>query len=232
MATCTFAVGTADSGGTPNTSGAFTPALNDLLIVLGYGSSTVENPAQLTSSIGGFTFSQIAYGTRSGGGDSLYVFASDALVSSAISQTVTLDMAGDPAVGTAIFVYRVSDMSLTGTSALRQFDTNFGGSATLPRIDFASAALTGNPTLVILGNVTNPAGITPPTNWTAPGGGDIGYETPTSGAAVAHRDNGFTSTGVPWGANSATAWGTIGVELDASAGSALPAGRMLLTGIG
>jgi hypothetical protein len=217
MATCTFAVGTADTGGTPNTSGAFTPALNDLLVVFVQAAATTQATAALTSSLGGgFTFTQFTSVFYSGATHALYGFVANQLVSSATSQTVAFDTSSDPATGTIIFVFRVSGITRTGLDAILQSDTDTGASSTTPGIDFPSSALTGNPTLVAMANQSNTAGVTPPTNWTENASGDLGYSNPTMGAECAHRNSGFTGTAVDWASTSATAWGAIGVEIDSS----------------
>jgi hypothetical protein len=214
MASCTHAIGTADTGATPNTSGAFVPAVGDLLIVFIIASDTTQATATLTSSIGGFTFTQITRG--SDGVSSVYAFVSNALVSNNASQTVAFDSAPDAATGTIIFVCRVSDMARTGLSAIRQSSPNTGGAGTAPNGAFSSSALTSNPTLGAVKNGASPAGLTPPTNWTEPASGDLGYSNPTTGGEYVFRDNGFTSTSITWGATSGTAWASVIVELDAS----------------
>lgn len=218
MAAVTHRVITADTGNTPNTSGAFTPALDDLLIAFVVASATVENPGALTSSIGGFTFSLVTNALYRASSNTIYVFVADALVSSAVSQTVTFDPV-DTASGTVIAVASVSGMSRTGALAIRQSakQENQAASGT-PAPAFSSAALTDNPTFGVVGNETNPAGMTEPTGWTE--GGDTGYVTPTVGAEYVYRDSGFTGTTITWGSASASAFGSIIVELDTSAAPA------------
>jgi hypothetical protein len=233
MAACTHAVATADTGNTPNASGAFTPAVGDLLIVFVLASATVENPGALTSSVGGFTFTQAARVAYGGSTHTGYCFVSDALVSSAISQTVTFDPV-DPANGTVIFVCRVSGISKTGATAIRQSITrpNVGaGTDTTPDVTFGASCLTGNPTLVFIcmDNGATSANITEPTGWAE--AADTGYLTPNMGAEYATRDSGFTGTNVAWGSTIALAWGAIGVEIDASA-TATRKGGLSLMGMG
>lgn len=215
MAAVTHRVITPDTGNTPNTSGAFVPALNDLLIVFVVASATVEDPGTLTSSIGGFTFTQIARSAYRISSNSTYAFVADALVSDTSSQTVTFDTPSDPANGTIIIVASVSGMSKTGLTAIRQSAKEENGAASgTPAPAFGIAALTGNPTLGAVGNESNPAGLTEPTGWTE--GGDTGYNTPTTGGEYVHRDSGFTGTTITWGSSSASAFGAIILELDSS----------------
>ncbi len=214
MAACTFKVATADTGASPNTSGSFTPAANDLVVVCVYATGNTETTDPLTSSVGGFTYTQVAYRPRSSS-DGMFIYISDALASNT-AQTVTWDDSGDPASGTFITVYCVSGMTKTGLTALRQSagDDNTAVSGN-PGADFSVAALTGNPTLIFAGNATSPAGLTPPASWTENASADVGYANPTAGATSASRDSGFTGTTIDWGA-SASYWVAINIELDAS----------------
>lgn len=215
-ATSTHAVGTADTGNTPNTSGAFTPAVDDLLIVFVVGSATVTDAGDtLTNS--GVTFTRFLSATYAASVNAIHGYVANALVPSATSQSVTFTPT-DTANGTVIFVCRVAGMTRTGLNAIRQSakEDNQGAGGT-PAPAFASAALTGNPTLGVIGNNTNPAGLTEPTGWTEPAStGDLGYATPTTGGEYVFRDSGFTGTTITWGGTSASVFGSIIVELDSS----------------
>jgi hypothetical protein len=234
MATCTFAVGTADTGATPNTSGAFTPAVDDLLVAFIVASGTTQATATLTSSLGGgFTFTQFAKAAYSASANSVYGFVANQLVSSATSQTVTFDTAADGATGTVIFVYRVSGMSRVGLNAIRQSAVQDNASAsTQVIIGLGAVCLTGNPTLIGVGNSTSPAGIAPQTGWTEPASGDLGYSTPTTGGWVCHRDSGFTGGTLSSSTNSASVWGGIAAELDTSAAPAPTTRTLSALGVG
>lgn len=216
MAACTLRVGTASSAATPAASGAFTPAVGDLIVVLAQTSGQNNATCTCTSSIGGFTYTRIngaAYGTNS---HRCYLFVSDALVSSATSQTVTI-APSVAANGSTIFVFSVSGMTQVGSAAVLQSAVQQNGAAAAtPAPAFAAAALTSNPTLGIVGNLSNPAGMTAPSGWTEPAGGDLGYTSPLAGGEVVFRDSGFTGTTVTWGSTSASVFGAIIVELDAS----------------
>jgi hypothetical protein len=219
MATCTLAVATADTGVSPNTSGAFTPALGDLLVVFVSGSASVDGGVgSLTSSIGGFTFSLIVKGIRSGGTDSTWTYVSDALVSSATSQTVTWGASGaDETTGTIIHVYRVAGISKSGLAAIRQNTADSGGSGVTCDADFGVACLTDNPTLTMMCNISSPSGMSAPSGWTEDASADVEYATPTFAATAAYRNSGFAGTNIGWG-SSATGWGNVILEIDASGG--------------
>ena len=223
MATCTFRVGTADTGNTPNTSGTFTPAVGDLLVVFVLGTGTSTSPGTLTSSVGGFTFTNVVSQPRTGGSTAdMYCFIADALVASATSQTVTFTTVATSS-GSVIHVYSVSGMTKLGAAALLQ--TAYTASipnGNTPAATFSSAVQTGNPTLgLLINNGSSGTGVTVPSGWTVPTGGNIGYATPNAGAQVIHRDSGFTGTTVTWGSTTATIAAAIVLELDTSAGGAI-----------
>jgi hypothetical protein len=230
MATCTHAIGTADTGNTPNTSGAFTPALNDLLVVFVVVSGSVGSSSASLSCSTGMTFTPIqaenSWVLFASSANGVMCFVSDSLVSSAVSQTVTTSPS-DAGTGSIIFVCRVSGMTKTGATAIRQvaIQENQAASGT-PAPVFSAAALTNNPTLGFIGNNSSPAGMTPPTGWTEPATtGDLGYGSPTTGGAYCFRDSGFTGTTITWGSTSASVFASIIIELDASgAGTTLTAG--------
>jgi len=214
VATVVHEIATADTGNTPNASGAFTPALNDLLIVFIVASATVTDPASsaLTNSAG-LTFTQFLRAQCAASVDSIYGFVANQLAT-AVSQTVTFNPA-DAANGTNIFVASVTGMSRTGLSAIRQSALQSNQAAGTPAPVFPAVALTANPTLGVIGNATNPATMTTPSGWAE--AADIGYATPTTGGEYVTRDSGFTGTTITWGSASASAFGAIIVELDTSA---------------
>lgn len=214
MATVTHAVTTPDTGATPNTSGAFTPSLNDLLVVFVVASQTVQETAALTNSAG-LTFTQFLRAAYATNVDSIYGFVSNALVSSASSQTVTFDTDSDASTGTVISVFGISGITRTGLSAVLQSAKQDNQAAGTPAPAFSSSALTGNPTLGVIGNDTNPAGLTEPGGWTE--AADTGYGSPTTGGETVYRNSGFTGTTITWGGASATNFGAMIVELDTSA---------------
>ena len=132
--------------------------------------------------------------------------------------TVTFDSTGDDATGTIITVWRVAGMSRTGQSASKQTKTFVNGTAGgTPSVTFSTDCDTNNPTIGLVGNAANPAGLTPPNAWTEPAGADLGYSNPTRGAEGVFRNSGFTGTTINWGSTSATAWHVAVVELDTSA---------------
>lgn len=190
------------------TSGSFTPAGGDLMVVFVRTSGAA--PATLPSVVDseGITFTRVFTSSTN-----TFVFISNA-VAAAVARTITVSYGADTALGCTASVYSISGMIRTGLAALRQGKDNTGNNASPPSITFDVAALEGNPTFGALGNTTNPGGQTPPVGWTE--GADIGTATPAGGLETVHRDGGFGGTTITWGANSPSTWRGIIVELDAS----------------
>lgn len=225
-AAVTHAVATASTtDATSYASGAFTPVAGDLLVAFVVANATVAAGSMTDSQALGFTkITSAVYDDGSGTTATIYLFVSNA-TAAASSMTVTFDCTGDAATGAVIEVARVSGMSRTGSSASKQSAvTSSGSSGNTPAATFAVAALTGNPTLGVVGNLTNPATLTPPTSWTEQN--DTGFATPTTGAEYVSRDSGFTGTAITWGNNSGSNYGVVIVEMDTSAaGGGAPAPR-------
>lgn len=216
-ATVTHAVATASTtDATSYVSGAFTPAAGDLLVAFVVANATVAAGTMTDSQALGFTKNTSAiYDDGGGVTATIYLFVSNA-TAAASSMTVTFDCTGDAATGTVIEVARVSSLTRTGSSAvLRSAVTSSGSNGNVPAATFAAAALTGNPTLGVVGNLTNPATLTPPTSWTEQS--DTGFATPTTGTEYVSRDSGFTGTVITWGSSSASNYGVVIVEMDTSA---------------
>lgn len=216
MAACTHAVGTADTGASPNTSGAFTPSANDLLVVFVVASDTTDAAGTLSSSVGGQSFAFILKATYATSAHAIYCFVANAL-STAVSQTVTWTESSVASTGTVIFVCRVSGMTRKGTAAVRQTAKQDNQGVGTPAPAFSVAALTGNPCLGVMANTTASLTMTPPTGWTEPAGGETSYTVPSIGSEYVFRDSGFTGTTVTWGSSSLSVFGSMIVEMDTSA---------------
>jgi len=206
------------TGTGPYTSAAFTPAAGDMLVVMAAVSDTAAT-ATLSSSVGTTfsiiaPFSTAAYRTSL---DRVYVFIANTY-STAVSQTVTISVSGDPGTGACIAVLAVQGMKRLGQGAVRDGQAarqqNQAGGGT-PAPAFASAVLTANATVGVIGNNSNPAAMTPPSGWTE-GSTDGGYATPTTGFEYVFRASGFTGTTVTWGSTSASTFASFILELDTS----------------
>lgn len=219
MAAVTNAIagGTADTNNVASyASASFTPVVGDLLIVTAGSSGTVTATATMTASANGITFTQVLRSTKNTSLDSLYVFVANQLVpASPAAMTVTLGLGADAGTGCITSVARVSGMSKTGTTAIRQsakVDNVLGGTA--PATTFGLSCLTGNPTTfsIATGVAT---GATTPVGWTEQV--DTTYATPTNGGGYHSRDSGFTGTTITLGSTGNGACTAIALELDSSA---------------
>lgn len=193
---------------------SFTPAAGDLLVVFVLASGTVVLADTTLTDSNSMGFTLITTAVRSASADTLFLFVANKLAAGS-AMTVTFNCPSDAATGNIIQVARVSGMLRTGIMAVRQtaIESNKSAAGT-PAPAFTKAALTGNPTLGMVGNGTNPATMTPPASWTEVD--DTGYITPTEGAEYVSRDSGFTGTTITWGGTSASSFGDIIVELDTS----------------
>ena len=229
----TLRVATADTGATPNTSGAFTPATGDYLIVFCPASGTLEGAATCTST-SGVTFTFISNALFQGGSGEFLVFRCDALVTAgqAVSQTVTVNCPTDPSTGTNIIVYSISNTTGGGATGWRQSAGSNRAAGLTPNPTFAANCLATNVVVGCIANSSNPAGMTPPSGWTETAGGDIGYGSPTTGAAACHIDSGFTGTTVTWGSTSATESTSFVVEFNIVADATLRTLPMMGCGLG
>jgi hypothetical protein len=204
---------TSTANATSYVSNSFTPAAGDLLVVFVVATNTADTGSMTDSQSLGFT--KIGHASFSSNAHRVYAFVANALAA-ASSMTVTFSCASDGATGSVLAIARVSGMSRTGSSAVKQSDVTHNGAAGgTPETIFPASALSPNPTLGLVGNLSSPAGVTQPTNWTEQV--DTGYSTPTTGGEYVSRNGGFTGTTITWGSTSATVWGAISVELDTSA---------------
>jgi hypothetical protein len=216
VATVTRLVTTPDSGNTPNSTGSFTPQQGDLLVVVLVASASLTNNTEVPSvSANGITFATTGHQRTyyNAGTNTLDVFVADQLVgASPTAMTVTWNPA-DTATSTVIDVYAVrGGAGLAGTAAvLQRAGTANQSSGGTPSVVFSGACKTTSVTIVATGNLSAPAGLTPPSGWTEVN--DTNCTTPTAGLEVAARTSGFTGTTVTWGSTSATAYGTAGVEI-------------------
>ncbi len=201
---------------TPLTSGSFTPAAGDLLVVAGIISNgAIIDDSQITDSQGlGWRLNTTAF--KNTNADRLF-FAVASNLASNVAMTVTVNSIATSHSGIGYSVLKVSGVSLTGLLAVRQdgFENNASGPG-IPAPAFPVNALTGNPTIGVVANGESPAGMTEPIGWTELT--DSGYSTPTTGFQIVSRDSGFTGKTILWGSASATDYGSIIEELDATVG--------------
>lgn len=201
-----------------NKTVTLTPAVGDLLLVIcGNSGRTAAQPPTVSCDVQGITFTRFTgtnptY-TKNTSADSGWIFIADSFCTAASSTIVTMTQSGDTGGGLA--VYRVSGMFRAGTGAIRQCGVQNNAAAGTPSITMAGAILTGNPVFGWVHNGTNGSTTTaPPTSWTE--NADSGYNTPANGRETCHRASGETLTTIAWTGASASAFGSILVELDAT----------------
>lgn len=220
MGVVTNGVGTASTSNVATyASGSFTPAANDLLIAFVTVSGNTDANGYITDSQN-LGWDLITTALFASSANKIYAFVAKKLAA-ATSMTVTYNISSGTATGCVIQVARVSGITMTGIAAIRQSTTvanQASGSAPAPA--FSSNCLTGNPTLTVVGDSTNPPGLTAPTSWTSQS--NTGYATPTTGAQYASRNSGFTSTTITWGSSAGSAFGAIAIEVNVDAPPSTP----------
>jgi hypothetical protein len=196
---------------------AFTPAVDDLIVVCVTTSGSVEPTASgaLTDDQSG-TYTKAITSLRTGSASSNYIFVRNQAVASAVLHTLTFTCTGDAATGAAAVPLRVAGMSKYGATAVKQtaFTSNIGAGGT-PAATFGTAVLTGNVVIGMVGASTNPVTVTEPTSYTE--AADVGYATPAAGIEVVFRNSGETGTTITWGSTTVGTSGVCIVELDTSA---------------
>ena len=215
-----------DTAGSPHTTAAFSPAAGDLLVCFWYAagmSDGTEATAAASSTGNTASWDQVDFVdiTTAGNQGKAFCFIQTALTS-AVSTTVTVTNTADQASGTHVWVYRISGMTKTGSTAKKQScEDNEHAAGTPAATGFGSAVLTSNPTLLFLHDEGTATGYTAPTGWTEPTSpASEGIITvPTSRGVSAFRDGGFTGTTITWGTASTGVYGHYGIELDASGSS-------------
>lgn len=212
------------------TTGAFTPAADDLLVAVvgtsGYFGAITPSDSQ------GIGWTEIATALYVSSARREYLYVANAKAA-ASSMTFTATTEVDTfATGANVVVARLSGMSRTGSAAVRQSQTVENHAADVapatPTISFAAACLTGNPTLGCVCSGTNPPGLTEPTSWTEQA--DAGHGAPNNGIEYVTRDSGFTGTDLTWLSSSANAYAIIAVEFDTSAATTTATSRAYVFG--
>lgn len=188
------------------TTGSFTPNAGDLLVVFIRGSSAGGTPVLTTSAGLTFTLAQAASTIT-------FSFVANALAQ-AVPQTLTMDFGVGVVLSIAATVLGVAGVTKVGAAAVKQVDTDNGGVGTTPTMTFPAPTVATNPIVGMVGNTTNPAGVTPPAGFAEHS--DIGTTSTNIGLETISRDAGAPVTLVTWGSVSATAWRSAGVELDAT----------------
>lgn len=190
-----------------------TPAVGDLLVVPVSHSSTDLDIAPTDDNADGLgTYALVQL---SSGVNMIACYVRNAFVGSATPTTITHNAAESN--GGGLVPLRLSGMTRSGTSAVRQNDATNNSSAVTPSVTMPlGAVLTGNPVLGLIQNITNPGGQTERSSPAYTEQFDGGYALPTQGFEVMTLDSGETASAIAWGANSPSAWRAMVVEFDAS----------------
>lgn len=219
MATIAQLVELGDSTNTtgPYTTGSFSPAIDDQIVVVASFTATTDNTLTVTESAGGGTYTLVAVQEWSGTGNRMFVYIRTALCAATTSRTISCTLPSDAATGATIQVLAVKSMGTgrAGLTAVKQSGKNKGGAASTPAVTMGAALNTNNATLIGFSNSANPPGITLPSGFSSID--TVGFASPTTGSEVSKDESGNTSTTLTWGSSSATAWGAIVVEFDQTA---------------
>lgn len=212
MATVTWHAGAGDTSNLDTYTASATPGTGKVIVVQALVTGT-NSVGTCTDNRTGGTYAPIRTEQKGTGADRLFSFVRNNLTTSALAHTITVDVTGDAGTGAVVAVWSVDNMFFTGSSAVRQQ----GGasnqtSGTSPAISLGGACLTYNPLIGCLVSATNPPSATVPTNWTDDSA--VGFDTPTAGMRMGHRNSGYTGTTPTFG-SAASQWGAIVLELDA-----------------
>ena len=212
--TVTLAVSTPDNANTATyTSGAFTPAIGDVLVIFTSATATVTQAATMTGTGAGLTFTKVQHALRNTSADISHMFVSNQFVSAAASQTVTVDYGADAGTSCVTTVLRIAGTLAPGTACIRQSAKQDNGAAAgTASVSLGATPSTNNTVIGHLGNNSNPATVTQPASWTE--SSDNGTNLPATGNECCHIITGYTTNPTVWGSTSATAFGAIVAEID------------------
>lgn len=217
MATYRASAAGGGSSGSGDRAVTFTPAVGDLPVICVNTSGNTNNTPTCTDNNGSGTYHLVACVAKGASADRVAVFVRNAKMVNTTSTTATV-ATGTNTAGEAVAVL-ISGMTRVGSAAVRQFASQANQAAGTPAPAFSAAALTGNLTIGMIGNTSNPATMTQPTGWTERQ--DVGQASPNTGLHVVTRDSGFTGTAVTWGNASGSTFASIIVELDTTSAPVL-----------
>lgn len=201
------------------TVAAVTPTVNDLIVIIVAGSMTADMGVisvtdDNADGLGTYTHINHYFDATPDRYTGFYV--RNALIGSGTSTTFTAPITGD--TGGGLSVIRVTGMSRTGASAVRQEAGQANGAAlATPTATMAAAVLTGNAVIGAVCSNSNPATMTPRGSPAYTEMFDVGYATPPSGLEAMNIDSGETGTSIAWGSTSASTYSCMVIELDTSA---------------
>ena len=182
-------------------TGTFSAAIGDFLTVSAGVTGSAQSVATPTLSTGAANWTRH---DQSLGTNSSY-FWTGVVTATITNGTITIDVTGDAGTGAVVLVYNCPG------GAFRQFDANGSTVSGLPTGVFANVLLTTSSYIATVGNLSNPAAMTPPSGWSQDF--DDGHALPAEGGHGSHRDQGETGTTITFGSTSATAYQAYFVEI-------------------
>ncbi len=192
-----------------------TPAVGDMIFIVtahsGYTGSTAPTD---NNTDGGGTYSLVNSALKNVSADIVQVWKRDRPIGVAASTVFT--HAPGTTTGGGLVVIKSAGGNKSGAAAVVKSAASANQAAGgTPTVAMGSAISTNN---AVLGVVFNTSNLT--TNVTERSGFteivDAGYATPSSGLEVMTRNSGETGSSIAWGSTTATAYGAIVVEIDAS----------------
>lgn len=206
------AFGNTTSGTNP--SGAITPATNDLFLVFCQAVGNTNTSPTCSDGNTGGTYTLLWTAQSNASGNTLSCFVRNALVPNTTSTTVTVAIGAHTSC--EVVVYALSGCPTAGTSAVVQSATQANQAAsTTPAPTFSSLPSTQNLILSVVGNATNPGGVSvssgsDPT-WTR----DQNVGQTGCGLSTEHTNNQLQTKAVTWGSTSASVFASGAVEIAA-----------------
>lgn len=206
-----------------------TPAVGDIIVIVcaNSGRTTAQAPTVTDNNSSG-TYTQVKASTKNTSADSMWVFVRTATIPAASSTTFTFAPSGGADSGGGLAVYRVTNVSGTGSSAVAQSGSQDNQSAGTPSITLTNPITWDH---AVIGGVftgTNgSANSAPPTNYTEDV--DQGYNTPPSGFETVSFAGGTQASTVAWTGATPSAFCSILVEMNGPTAVPLP---ILVTAVG
>lgn len=217
MATITLGTNVADSSNTNSYSiGTISPTAGELLVCI-IGTTDTEDAAASIGNNGSMTFTKVSAVAKNNG-DYFYVFISNQGAPGGSVQ-FSADF-GSNRSSCQMTILRISGMTNFGSAAVRGQGSTVGGINTLPNATLPATSLTTNPVIFITASQSNPANLSAPSGFTEYV--DQGNNAPNAGQFVSGINSGMTATNVSTGTLSATTWGALVIELDASGAAVEP----------
>ena len=171
--------------------GAFTPTANSLLgVVVGV---TGTNPLPTISDDGGLTWTLRQNNDSASLSIRMWTAPTPA---SPTSTTITISFTGATS--------GIGEVVEVAGGTFGQSTTGSGTAGTTPAATMAAAINTTSAVVATVINLTNPAGITEPADYTE--SQDIGHVAPATGLESAFRASGETASTITWGGTSASNW--------------------------